>query len=395
MNKMTLKRMIAALLALVLLSACTGCGRQEKDTGLQQTKEELLDACFSLLEAYEQMYSGLFRSVEYMGTYAKTSSWEDLLKARGAANAAIVAIRQLDAPVFRLTAEEIELLTDAGIEANAVQREFENFEDMRSDKEITATLFVYTLENDVFLSAVDKNTIPAMAALYQTYLTLEGRYLCIFANDMLIQMDSEGLWSDWAEKLPWVTACADSWYGQVADAEAAAGNVLDEIQALQPRLSGFSGTGEYTLEIVEDALESGNNEVLRKELAAISDVPGYFPNPAWLPDVIRVYLTTDGESGEKRIIQAGEPVDSTPSACYISCGAISLENVENYEQCLAQWGIPTYGTWNEAQDAYSLLVKSGSSTMLVTWEQEETVLYLPEPIGCMIPELYLYAMNAE
>ena len=55
----------------------------------------------------------------------------------------------------------------------------------------------------------------------------------------------------------------------------------------------------------------------------------------------------------------------------------------------------TYSIWNEAKDTWQLLANSGISTMMIEWTEDETLLYLTEPIGCLIPELYLYAMTME
>ena len=136
-------------------------------------------------------------------------------------------------------------------------------------------------------------------------------------------------------------------------------------------------------------------DVLRREINEMEDVPGYFPIPIWLPDVINLYLVTDPDTQEKRLVSAGEEVNTVPSACYISCGAIALDDVTAYGEYLSQWNVETYSTWNEAKDTWQLLANSGSSTMMIEWTEDETLLYLPEPVGCLIPELYLYAMTME
>ena len=123
--------------------------------------------------------------------------------------------------------------------------------------------------------------------------------------------------------------------------------------------------------------------------------PAISPSPQWLNDVLHLYMVTDPDSQEKRLVQAGEKLQSVPSACYISCEGITLEDVQAYEARLGQWGLETYGTWDEGGDTYQVLVNSGGSTMLVKWTGAETLLYLSEPVGCLIPELYLYAMTAQ
>ena len=118
--------------------------------------------------------------------------------------------------------------------------------------------------------------------------------------------------------------------------------------------------------------------------------PNVFKNGKFIED-----LVTDPATQEKQLVVSDAQLDSVPSACYISCGAIAQEEVVAYGEYLKQWGIEIYGTWNETQDTYQLLANSGNSAMMVEWTEEETLLYLAEPVGCLIPELYLYAMTAE
>ena len=62
---------------------------------------------------------------------------------------------------------------------------------------------------------------------------------------------------------------------------------------------------------------------------------------------------------------------------------------------MQQWGIETYDTWNEAMKPRQLLGNNESGAMMIEWTEDETLLYLTEPVGCLIPELYLYAMTME
>jgi len=394
-------RILAVVMAvLVLLSCMAGCADEQiheaqSTMDLQQAKENLLGEWFALLEYNEQIYSSAFRVLAYMDDFCRENSWDSLLKARACANAAVMAFRQLSVPALELTEEEIDLLTEADIEINAVQRAFEDAEISCTALDNTLSLLCYTLEDDVFLTASVTDAIPAMAAFYREYLTLEYRYLSQFTNYLLLQADSEDHWHVWQEQLPCMASCADIWYEHTDAVDSATAQVLDEMAALQSWTGSFLGTSEFTLEIVQEAVETGNYEALRREINVISGVPGYFPVPVWLPDVLNLYLITDDATQEKRLVRSGEQLDAVPSACYISCGEISLEDVEAYGERLKQWEIETYGTWNDTHDTYQLLANSGSSTMLVEWTQEETLIYLTEPVGCLIPELYLYAMTAE
>lgn len=403
MKPKRISALIIILSMLLQLSCMTGCTEKDRPipqstkeqvekSDLQQADSKLLMELFELLKINEEVYSDLFRVMEYTEAYGQNNSWESLLKARASASAALVAIRQMELPTLDLTEDEITILMDKGVEINAVQREFEELQGWYTSKDDTASLVCYTLEDDVFMKASVEDAIPAMAEFYQEYFILEYRYLCYFVNYMLIQIDSLDTWQLWIEQFPCMAACADVCYHETSKLEAATGLILDEMEALQAQMGSFLGTSEYTSEIVQQAVETGNLDALQREINKIEDVPGYFPTPNWLPDVVNLYLVTDLETQEKRLVNAGEELDAVPSACYISCGAISLDDVTAYGEFLTQWDIEAYSTWNEAKDTWQLLANSGQSTMMIEWTEGETLLYLTKPVGCLIPELYLYAM---
>ena len=57
--------------------------------------------------------------------------------------------------------------------------------------------------------------------------------------------------------------------------------------------------------------------------------------------------------------------------------------------------IESFGDWDEEDQSYSIIAKSGESLMMVKWSQEETVLYLKSPIACLMPRLYYDAMQTQ
>ncbi len=355
----------------------------------------LLDDWYNLLKANEEIYSSMFRVLDYMDAYAQDRTWDNLLKARASCSAALVEMRQMELPQSQLSQSQIEEYADAGLEINAFLREFEELENWRKSMCDTAMLLNYTLEDDVFMKASVEIAIPDMVEFYREYFTLEYRYLGQYSNYLVLQFHSEPEWWNWIRLLPHMQACAGAWHDDLDEVLNAADETLDQMQALQTEMGSFLGISEYTLQIVSEAVDTGDLETLRREVNRFDDAPGYFPTPEWLPDVVHLYLVTDPETQEKRLVRAGEELATVPSVCYISCGEIAQAQVESYVQRLEQWGIQTYGAWNEAGDAYQVLAVSGASSMMVEWTAEDTLIYLTDPVGCLIPELYLNAIMIE
>lgn len=388
---------IVSLAMLVGLTGCAGKGASVPvdDPKLAQAKEKLLGAWIEAMEADEQIYSTVFQMLDYVDAYTQDNSWESLLKARAVSNTAVSAICQITLPKMELSEEETELLLNAGIEVNAVQLEHEKIDEVCEDKSRTARIFFDTLEHDVFLSSSVEKAIPDMTAFYRSYYTLECRSCFQFTNYLLLQMDSADEWQSLLERFPCMAACADGWYTELTEVEAANGGVLDEMQRIQSEMGRFLGISEDTLRIVEDARTTGDMAELTREINVISGVPGYFPNPDWDLDcdTKKFYLVTDPNTQEKRLLQAGESLDSVPSACCILYESVALEDVQAYAKLLGQWGIAAHEAWDESKDTFQVLANSGKSAMMIEWSQEKTLLHLTEPIGCLIPQLYLYAMT--
>jgi len=397
----TTKAIASVLLSLLLTFSClTGCSAPKSSSQtddaeyaqLQLSREKLLTDWFQLLEVHETIYSDIFRTLDYIQMFTWDSSWESLLKARASASAAQVTLRQMELPVLTMTSEEISLLLPEDGDSVVFQQEFEMMEALSADKDMTVSLLCDTLENDVFLRACVEDAVPTMVEFYREYFTYEYRYMCQFTNYLLLKLDCTEIWEDWKTSLPCMASCVDIWYDDIEKLQEATKLLQDTMNALRVQQGSMLGTSEFTLEIVQDAVQTGDLEVLQREIKGILNVPGYFPIPAWLPDVQYLYLLTDTDTGEKRMVNRGEELISVPSACYINCGTIPLEDAEAYAEQLAKWNIQTYCTWNNEKDSFQILVNSGSSTMMVEWTPEETLLYLTEPVGCLIPELYLQAM---
>lgn len=387
------------LAALILFAAVTGCaGEASAAIGSKKVPVEvankLCEDWFQLLLEKENAYQSLYRMLDYTDAYLQDRSWDSLLKARAAASAGVLALRQAEIPTMSLTDEECALLIDAGIEVNEVQREYENLQTNRNYLIDTMSLWCYTLEDDVFLRTSLEEEIPVKAELDRDFRNLECRYYCNLTNYLLLQMgQTRQLWDQWLEQLPTLAAFREEWYEDIDAVIAQTTPILDEIALQEIRMGTVLGTSSYLLEIVQDAVETGDLTALSREVSTASDTPGYFPIPTWMPDVVKLYLVTEPDSGQKRLVRAGEELTGVPSACYISCGTIPQEEVENYQAQLEALGIATYGEWETPGETYQLLVKSDRSYLMVEWNQEETAIFLTEPVGCLIPALYYAAMQ--
>lgn len=373
------------------------CGKAESlpvETAgpLETETQEMMLLWENYLAVMEDAYSHMDWALDYARQFADDNSWESLQKARAASSAAKIYIQNLPLPEFTLSQEQCIRLMEAGIEADVVQSEYLNLPAEKTLLENTMTSLETKLQHDVFLSANVSVLGDWVDIQYETIKDI-SEYLCLTTNYLLLQTKNDALWNLLPEKYPGIASVRNEWY---EDADLLMQNtalVFDRYQDRFVQMEELLGTAEYTLILVQEALETGNLEYLIRELHSISGVPAYLPAPEWLPeDASYHYFAAEHGTGENRLIQSGENLSEPPASCYISCTGISREQVEAYGAHLKTWGITSLVDWNEAEQTYQVFVILDQSQIVIQWTQEETVIYLTDPIACMIPHLYLLAM---
>lgn len=377
-----------AVLAL-LLALLPVCKRLQRDWKQHQENKAALRGQWEYcLKVSDWMDEQMLWAFDYAGAYARDNTWDNLLKARAACSAAKLAFQQVELLGTELAQEQYLELMKKDIEAEVVLIQYDQLETERQQNLVTLTCLEALLTEDVFLSPTAQKLSDWVENCRQT-VVLESQYLGLATNYLLLQL-GERQWGDIPDQFPVIGSCCGSWSN---DSEQLQTDCADTLDALAKQPDGqvtYSGISAFTLSLIEESRE------LTAYLQPISDVPGYFPAPGWLSeDTVYCYLVSDSDAQGSRLLQACEELTQTPEICYILCGAVSLEEVEAYEQLLNDLDFPSYGTWNEEEETYQILALTGECTMLVEWSRDRTILYLKSPIACLMPELYLAAMQGK
>ena len=382
---------IALLLAIALLSLPFLLRLQSDRALLQENKTVLREQWAYCLRASDWIYGKMLWAFEYADAYTKENTWDNLLKARAACSAAKLSLQQVQLQGPELTQEQYLLLMRQGIEAEAVLSQFDQLETERQQNLYTLTCLEALLTEDVYLAPTAQKLSDWVENCTRT-LELESQYLRLTTNYLFLQM-GDRQWGEIPQQYPVIFSSCGSWSKDSEQLQAEGASILDEIEAQLDGSVMYVGISEYSLALVQQALEG---KEISPQLQPISGVPAYFPEPNWLwDDASYSYLFSDPDTQEKRMIQPGEALTQAPEVCYIQCQGVSLEQVQEYEQLLNALDIESFGDWDEEDQSYSILAKSGESLMMVKWSQEETVLYLKKPIACLMPLLYYEAMMTQ
>ena len=395
-----MKRGLCLAMVLVLaLSLCTGCAA--KDTNAASTadapldkKQLLLDHWTRYLTVKEDIHSQMHWVLDFVDAFLTDNHWESLLKARAACNAAAAYLQDYDLPEFTLTQEQCDSLIGVGIEADFVQAEYLNLPTALGQELNTLASLDALLNHDMFLQASWEN-LSTWNEACRSGLEDLAQYYSLSTNYLLLQLEKAELWNNFLEQYPTLSLMTGEWV-ESPDALLEQGNaILNQYEERLTQMSACVGTSEYTLQLVQEALDTKDLTYLIQALHTIEDVSCYIPMPNWMLDsYVCTYRITNPGTNEQETIQAGQEISSAPSGYYVSASA-TQEEVAQYAQTLASYGFSPSAGWKEENGAYQVVLLEENVSLIVEWTEDETILYMSEPIACLIPELYLIAMTAK
>lgn len=398
MKHTPVRRVLSWLLILSLL--LSGCGAKEPESvqtqpSVTEEKQILLEHLTRYLDAEEAILGHARWALDYAQAYARDNSWESLQKARAAAAAAKQAVEYVSLPEYTLTKAQSDALTAAGVEVDALHSEYLGQAMSRTQKATMLGTLEAMLQQDVFLTA----SVSMFGPWIETNRNLLGdtcEYLCLMTNYLLLQLEDTGLWEQLPRKYPLIAEGQSQWSDDPGGLMESSTEVLDRYESRFVEVEEYLGVADYTLLLVQEAVQTGELENLSRMIHQTDGVPAYIPLPYWMPESPRYsYVVTDPRTGDVKLVESGQALEEKIAACYIPCPGISREDAESYGQQLTAAGLEPYVQWNEETQTLQLFTVTGESQMLVKWTQAETVIYLTEPIACLIPELYLAAMQAQ
>lgn len=395
------RRLCLAMVLVLALSLCTGCASKDVNAtsttsanALENEKQLLLDHWTRYLTVKEDIHSRMHWVLDYVDACLADNQWNSLLKARAACNAAAAYLQDYDLPAFTLTQEQCNSLIASGIEVDFVQAEYLNLPiALRQELNSLASLDAL-LNHDVFLQA-SWESLSTWSEACRSGLEDLAQYYSLSTNYLLLQLEKAELWNNFLEQYPTLSLMTGEWE-ESPDALLEQGNaILNQYEERLTQMSACVGTSEYALQLVQEALDTQDLTYLIQALHTIENITCYVPMPNWMLDnYVCTYRVADPDADEQEAIVPGQELSSAPSGYYVSASA-TQEEVAQYAQTLASYGFSPLAGWKEEDGTYQVVLLDENVSLIVEWTEDETVLYMSDPIACLIPELYLIAMTAK
>lgn len=382
------------ILVMLMLILLTGCKEQDLST----QKQEVYAQWEYCLRVQDRICNTVLWALDEAQPFTEEFSMDALLKARAAVSAAKVFLKNAELAGYAVSTENYMDLMKADLEPEVILTEYENLEVALSQSLTTLTNLENMLLRDICLSP-NAQALGAWLDNCRETVELECQYLCLTTNYLMLQWECPEKWSSFPEDYPTVSEAAEGWCADPALLQEQCIEALDQLSNIAYGKAEYYGISLYTSQLVSGTQISRRAihqyQKLLPYLQMISGADVFFPIPDWLPEERQiVYQIPDPTTGEIRSIQYREEVEALPSLCLVSCSGIEREQIEDYAALLQSLGMEVLTDFAEP-DTCLILCQNGDYTLSVRWENGETDIYLPSPVGCLVPEWYLAALLSE
>ena len=278
-------------------------------------------------------------------------------------------------------------------------------------------------------------------------------------NYLLLQMGRESWWKTLSEQLPTVFFFSHGWSIDETLVAEKYTEAYEKSNACYLRMEDLESICSYAERLENIAKSIDHNpsvhDVMAPYMWKIPDIPTYFPMPEWLENMFPSKLNTlesnnvyeqyeneldklikqsrsacesthsetyasaeendsaeeeissnkatvtwqyeylDSDSHETHRLLVGDKIQDTPNYCRITAQYLPQEEMENYCNLLKTFGfIPSLQTSADGSEML-LEVSNNLCCLQVKWTEKETVLFLTDFVGCLIPATYLKAIMAQ
>lgn len=339
-----------------------------------------------ITQAEENALFSMGWALGYAKDYCESGSWDDLVHARAAAQAAYGAVLMQKRPERQLTPEQAYGLMLKGVEtALALNEAAAFFENQLLRLETLAGLKQKLLE-DVFFTRSAKD-IDRWVAIQAQWATKSAMYHCLATNSLLLGLAEDpaasAFWREMPEKYPFIGAAQEAWQADQNALEESAGRLLDGLEALELDSAKLVASATDELMQMEAAYASGDWTKLLAHYRLIGDMPPLLPLPQGLNTVEATCIYYSQEDGGLRAITPGDELAAVEELlCALQFRPFSHAALERYGKALAQCGASLTGSGVSETGSEQFRYELAQGTLTVIWQDDTLLLYYnPRRVG--------------
>ena len=334
-------------------------------------------------------------ALDYAEGYCKSGSWNDLVLARAAAQAAFWSLAGLERPGRQLTPEQTYDLTLKGVETALALNEAAAFYEKQTLRLGTLTALRTKLNQDVCFSRAAKE-MGRWVAIEAQWAARSAVYHCLETNYLLAGLEADpavgAFWRDMPRDYPFIGAAQGAWQTDKAALEESGSDLLDGLEALEQESAKLVASAADELLHMEAAYASGDWARMLENYRLIDEMPPLLPLPEGLSAMDATCLFYSQEDSEKiRAIEPGDDLEAIGELiCALQFQAFAHGALERYCETLEQCGASLAGSGISDSGSEQFRFTYGQGMLTVIWQEETLLLYYsPRDVG--VVELWYYA----
>ena len=356
------------------------------DSKLAEARLTLASDWFNYLQTEENRLCDMLWALDYAEIAVNTCDWGDMQRALAAVETASLDIEARTLPEQEMTEEEYTLLSsEYGEDVYVVQMEYGSESDLHNSMKILRGDIAYRIFSNEDLDDI-KEEIEYQkkgCEAYLKYYATETAYLMKVIPDCEEMRKLKNYIQDYlpliSEKMP-----EDNLDMQLLEDMGSV--VLDDLEEYINGINELSIIRENDITMLEEAVISGDDSLLKKDSTTVKGADVYLPAPAWYSDdrAEITWLFYDGE-GEKSSIPdiRQELSGKVPSELSIICDDVLEEEFLLFVSRLKEREL--VDRFAEKEESMTYYIADDDWSMITKWERGCVDMVVIGDIPCFVP----------
>ena len=385
-----MKKFMLIVLVVIVMFSSVSTGVHAEDESVNR----LLNDLFGYIYQCEVMCSDILWISDAFDRFDRERNWESLQLARAAVTIATGDIERCKLPELELTAEDRKNFMKRGIDINFLGNMKQMFEAEKTTHKNICMNLNNAIMNEVFLKdgweiSMRKSTND------RKNMNIELHYLANMADWVLASLNDSAVtkkFNDLMKKhCPNTHALQRKELESPEKIESAANAIMDQYEDILAEETKITGAAEESLNAMKYAIETGDFDLIRKNIMTISNMPAMIHRPSWFSNKdIRYYWRKDGKIQPNP--KARTELERIPDICRVRVEGVSIAQVKAYQKELHDFGLPCKDS-SESSGKLNLYYRAGGSEFYIIWDNGKAEILMTEKPFCLIPILYLRLMK--
>lgn len=368
----------------------------------ETAKTQLLSLWSEYLAIQDEIIHDDLMVCEALIALDESRTWEQMLRTRAVVAAAMTNRSALGAisPGEGLSIEQQLRLVELGVDVDPYVITMDELNayldvDLLTLLDFSTNLIGYTYDIESLAWTKD------WAVLKKDMAVGDAVYLCGMTNHLLNTLGDEenaaSYWNEMDTLYPTLSGYRKEFNPDDASLEKFMDEYITQMEASQLALAEHVGQGEYIIDSMIYALETGSPYFSKENMIVYEGAPVKLPLAPWWGELgkdIFAYYTLDAESNMIRITMDSD-LSVTPDVEVVQTSGVAKQDVIDYASYLTDIGLQASSlSGHEAnEEPFSVTLRKGSIMLIVRWNNGSASVWNVGNRVMFVPDWYVILAN--